>query len=315
MFPLFRGRAAAAYFFALIGILTLLLLSRCAEEAEEYFPETVEAAESTLILGIHPYLNSQSMYEAYAPLIAYVQERVPGVDIQLETSNSYEHYEEKLYAGSFHLALPNPFQTITSFTYGYYPVGKMYPDDVFRGIIVARKDRKLHEFSQLKGKTLSFPAATALAATMMPLMFLYENGVDIEKDIEKHYVGSQYSAILNAYSGDSFAGCTWPPPWEEWRKTNPEKAREMELVWKTEPLPNNGFVARNDVDEATARRIMEILVKMRFDEPGRQLLKKAGFDGFEFASYDSFAPIYDFLESYKEQIARHLAEAASGAGE
>lgn len=259
-------------------------------------------------MGIHPYLNPQLLFQAYQPILRYVEERVPGLDLRLEASGDYGSYEEKLYVGRFDFALPNPFQTVNSFDYGYYPPGKTYPDDVFRGIIVARKDRNLKTVEQLNGQTISFPAPTALAATMMPLMFLFDNGLDIRGDIAKKYVGSQYSAILNAYTGDSFAGCTWPPPWDAWRCENPDKAEEMELVWQTGPLPNNGFVARTGVDPETARAVMRVLVEMRHDPEGEILMTRAGFAGFEYADQDTFNPVLNFLETYRDELAVHLAD-------
>lgn len=284
------------------------LFSGCSAERTEYLPESAPVEKSWYVLGIHPYLNPQLMFRAYEPILRYAEERVPGLDLRLEASNDYGHYEEKLYAGLFDFALPNPFQTIKSFDHGYCPIGKMYPDDVFRGIIVARKDRNLKDFEQLKGQTISFPAPTALAATMMPLMLLFDHGLDIRQDITKKYVGSQYSSILNAYTGDSFAGCTWPPPWEEWRRKNPEKAEEMELVWQTGPLPNNGFVVRSDVDRDTAQAVMRVLVDMRQDPEGSELLDLAGFAGFEYADGETFKPVLDFLETYRDELAVHLSD-------
>ena len=44
----------------------------------------------------------------------------------------------------------------------------MADDNNFRGIFIVRKDTNIQQVSDIKNKTVSYPAPTALAATMMP---------------------------------------------------------------------------------------------------------------------------------------------------
>jgi len=66
----------------------------------------------------------------------------------------------------------------------------------------------------------------------MPQRYLFNNGIDINKDIENRYVGSQESSIMNALLGESAAGATWPPPWRLFQKDHPEEAAKLEVIWK-----------------------------------------------------------------------------------
>ena len=43
----------------------------------------------------------------------------------------------------------------------------------------------------------------------MPQWYLHERGIDVGRDLINRYVGSQESAIMNAYLGQAAAGCTW----------------------------------------------------------------------------------------------------------
>jgi len=285
--------------------LSALLVSGCRQKPpqERYRPVGEAVTENGLyIFGIHPYKNSQAMHEAYEPILRYLEGRVSGVRFRLETSNNYGHFESKLYSGHFDLALPNPYQTVRSFEKGYRVIAKMAPDSQFKGIIVARKDAGITSVDQLRGKPVSFPAPTALAATMMPLYYLQTHGLDVTREIIPKYVGSQHSAILNAYTGATAAGGTWPPPWQVWRRENPEKAEEMEVIWQTDPLPNNGVVIRRGLPKETGVRIANALAAMSRTPEGAALLKTAGFDGFETASDQTFAPVVEFLREYDRRI-------------
>ncbi|MDX1294776.1 MAG: phosphate/phosphite/phosphonate ABC transporter substrate-binding protein [Sulfurimonadaceae bacterium] len=288
----------------IIGIIVAFTLAGCngRDDTQTYRPEGTAVEQKTYIVGIHPYLNTKKMYLSYRPIFDYIESKIEGVRFELETSKDYPSYDKKLYKRRFHFALPNPFQTVNSFQHGYIPIARMKPDTVFRGIFVARKDTKLTSVSQLKGNKVSFPAPTALAATMMPLYYLHMHGLDTKNDITKKFVGSQYSSIMNAYSGDTVAGATWPPPWEQWCKENPDKAEQMELVWETEPLVYNGFTVRDDVDMELARRLADVLVGLDEEPHSKLLLDDAGFAGFVSADAASFQPVLDFLRDYDKAI-------------
>ncbi len=289
----------------LLSILLLgLLLSGCdnRESAKRYKPTGVEFNKKVYRVGIHPYLNSKKMYTSYRPLLDYLESKLENVEFLLETSKDYPTYDQKLYAGTFDFSLPNPYQTYNALQYGYEVIAKMKPDSVFRGILVARKDRGLKNVTQLRGEAVSFPAPTALAATMMPLLYLHEKGLDINRDIDKKFVGSQYSSILNAYSGDTLVGASWPPPWEAWCKENPQKAAQMEIVWQTQPLVNNGFVVRKDVDRAFAYKVARLLIELDSHAKGKKMLEDAGFAGFEEANNSRYDAVKIFLERYNSII-------------
>ncbi|MEA2028761.1 MAG: phosphate/phosphite/phosphonate ABC transporter substrate-binding protein [Campylobacterota bacterium] len=283
-------------------LLSLLLSVSCNETqtSKRYEPHGVELRKKIYKVGIHPYLNSKKMFVSYRPILDYLESKLDNVEFFLETSKDYPAYDKKLYARAFAFSLPNPFQTYNSLKHGYRVIAKMKPDSVFRGIFVARKDRKLKSVTDLRGEAVSFPAPTALAATMMPLYYLYENGLDINREITQKFVGSQYSSILNAYSGDTVVGATWPPPWEAWSKENPQKAAKMEVVWQTKPLINNGFVVRDDIDSTLAQKVLKLLTTLDQHDYGKKMLERAGFEGFEEADNTKYSVVQQFLDKYNQ---------------
>lgn len=283
----------------------LFFLLGCSSEGEKsprYEPTVAQLNRSEIIIGVHPYLNSQKMFSAYEPILRYLEEHMSGVEFRLETSVDYADYERKLFRGEFHFSLPNPYQTIQAIDKGYRVIAKMKNDSLFTGVIVARKDRHIRSAEDLRGQTISFPASTALAATMMPKLFLYEKGLNVEKDALPIYVGSQYSSIMNTYSGNTVAAATWPTPWLKWREENPSRAQEMELIWETPHLVNNGFVVRSDVDQNLSESVAELLCTLGATQKGQKLLYEAGFEGFEKATDSTYDPVRNFLKQYDAKI-------------
>lgn len=288
----------------LMIILPLFFFASCDDTDEKvpYKPTAKAIDIQTYKFGIHPYLNSKKMYISYRPILDFLESQMKGARFELETSATYAEYETKLYRGDFDFSLPNPFQTYKALSHEYKVVARMKPDDVFRGIFVARKDLHLKDVSQLKGKSISFPAPTALAATMMPLYYLHERGIDVQKDIEQKYVGSQYSSILNAFSGYTVAGASWPPPWEAWKKENPDKAQEMEVVWQTESLVNNGVIVKKSLDATVVNKVVAILINLDKNQESNTLLINAGFEGFTHANDSDYNKVALFLEKYDKAI-------------
>ena len=157
--------------------LSSLLLLGCSDESEQIdvlpqFSKEMDGGVVVYRFGIHPLHNPSRLHEIFDPLMAHLSQHVEGVEFKVEASRNYAAYDEKLFAGEFHFSLPNPYQTVKSLEHGYRVFGKMGDDYNFRGIILVRKDGGVNSIADLKGKPVSYPAPTALAATMLPLSSL-----------------------------------------------------------------------------------------------------------------------------------------------
>ncbi|MFA6978916.1 MAG: phosphate/phosphite/phosphonate ABC transporter substrate-binding protein [Ignavibacteriaceae bacterium] len=296
----------------LILFLSIFLLTNfigCSKKStKEYSPtygETpaVHAKKIEYIFAVHPLHNSDRFFEIFQPLINYINSTVDDFTLKLESSKDYQSFEQKLYNRKFHFALPNPYQSVNATKYGYTVFGKMGDDKNFRGIILARKDSQVNKVSDLRGASISFPSATALAAAMMPKFYLMQKGLNVEKDAICRYVGSQESSIMNVYLGKTKAGCTWPPPWEMLIKLHPEVDAALEIVWQTEPLINNGLVVRNDIPKKHLEKVSSALFELQNNIKGKTILKRMELSCFEKIENRKYVEVVSaFLKKYKEQF-------------
>lgn len=291
----------------LLGFLAIVLAA-CGRGTEneasspQYGSHEAAGQGRTYVFAIHPLHNPVRLFEVYGPVIDYLNRNIPGATFRLEASRNYEEFDRKLYAREPDFALPNPYQTLNSLRHGYHVIAKMGDDARFTGIILVRRDSGIREVADLKGKKVSYPARTALAATMMPQYFLHTHGLDINRDIENLYVGSQESSIMNVYLGNVAAGATWPLPWLEFQREQPEKASELEVKWETEPLINNGVVARDDVPPELARQVAHLLDTLHTTEEGRIMLERMQLSRFELADDSRYRVIENFLRSFSKNV-------------
>ena len=254
------------------------------------------------IVGIHPLHNPKRLFEVYAPIIDFIDAQLPDVELKLEASRNYEEFDKKLYSGHFDFAMPNPYQTVLSLRHGYKIFAKMADDQDFRGIILVRKDSDIKQISDLKGKAVSYPAKTALAATMMPQQYLHTHGLNVNTDIENCYVGSQESSIMNVLLGHVAAAATWPVPWKTFSAEHPDQAAQLEIKWQTESLPNNGWVVRNDIPAQLVEQFLQQLLNLQDSETGQKMLAAIPVSRFEAANEKTYAPVQAFLNNFNKNV-------------
>jgi phosphonate transport system substrate-binding protein len=202
-----------------------------------------------------------------------LEQKIPGTRFQVEASRDYADYEAKIAGRRFHFGLPNPFQTVYSLEHGYHVIAKMTPDEDFRGLIVARADKKIQSPRDLAGKKLCFPPATAVAGTMLPMLWLHEQGLNI-KEFQPAYVDSQFSS-------SSMPSPAITLPASHWARDNPDKAKELVVLWRTDSLPHNAVIARDDVPPALAQKVAAALIGMDKDPELDQSRFKADQAHFE----------------------------------
>jgi len=294
------------YFLISLFVLIILSFSGCTKnEDEKYTPTYTEKpifTKQTYILGVHPLHNPKKLFEVYQPLVDYINQHIPTINLKLEASRNYEAYNKKLFSGYFDFSLPNPYQTVQSLNHGYKIFGKMGDDENFKGIILTRKNGKIKNINDLKGKTISYPAATALAATMLPQYFLHMHGININKDIKNNYVGSQESSIMNLYLNKSVAAATWPPPWEAFKKERPLIANNLEIKWETQSLPNNGLVVKDSIPQELIEQVATIFFSLHTTKEGKEILKPMELSKFEKAGVQTYKPVEEFLKIFEKEV-------------
>jgi phosphonate transport system substrate-binding protein len=228
--------------------------------------------------------------------------KIPGVRFQLEASRDYPSYEAKFRAREAAFLLPNPWQTLQAMKVGYEVIAMAGDADDFKGIFIVRKDSAIRAPVDLKGKTVSYPSPTALAAAIMPQYFLHTKGVDINREIDNRYVGSQESSIMHVYLRQAAAGATWPPPWRAFQREHPEEAAQLKVIWETPPLMNNSVMARSDVPIIVREQVRQVLVELDRSSAGQSILRGMETARFHAARNASYDLVREFVTRFEKEV-------------
>jgi phosphonate transport system substrate-binding protein len=285
--------------FALLPL--MLPIIGCGREGESYEPNfATDGRDDTVTFGILPQHNPDFLHRIYTPLVDYLN-ATAGATFRLVASRDYATFERRLEQGAFDFALSNPYQAIRAAAAGYRIFGKVSRDEDFCGLILTRRATPIRSITDLRGKTISYPAPTAVAAAMMSQYYLHRHGVALNAT-RPIYVGSMESAIESVVIGASDAGSIWPDPWLKYQRSKPRQARLLEVRWRTPHLVNNALLVRDTIPAAVSNRVIAALSRLRASAPGQRLLAQAMFAGFEGADDRTYDPVRRFLRDFSRTV-------------
>ena len=284
----------------------LAVLCACDKRVEvpelQYSAAPAAAGPVSYRLAPHPLYNPQQLSKTFQPLVEHLNRLIPGVHFELEGSRDYQVFEKKFRARQPEFLMPNPWQTLEAMKNGYHVIAMWGDAEDFKGLFITRIDSPVRTPGDLKGKAVSYPAPTALAAAIMPQYFLHSQGIDVNNDLRNLYVGSQESSIMSVFLGSSAAGATWPPPWRLFRREHPVEAAQLRVLWETPSLINNSVMVRDDVPAELASSVRLALLELGQTAQGRQLL--AGMETARFHAADDHA--YDLVRQYVARFEREV---------
>lgn len=290
-----------------LGLCLVLLLAACEKPSAPVGPQYGDRLPGSepgtrYVFAVHPLQNPQRLHQMFQPLMAYLGRHLDGADVVLDASSDYADFERKLQEGVPQFALPNPYHAALARNWGYEVMAKMGNDDAFRGVFIVRNDSAIQTPQDLKGKVVSYPAPTALAAAMMPQLYLQNNGVDVLNDITNKYVGTHASSIMNAYMGESAAAATWPVAWAAFQKTNPKEASQLHVIWQTPQLIQNAVIAQGTVPQSVRDKVQHLLTTLHESPEGLRLLSQIDTSGFVKASNADFNVVDVFLKEFDAKV-------------
>lgn len=294
------------YLKCLVRLLVIFLLTACeppsAEKPLPYSSAPVGATLPLYRMAVHPLYNPKKLSEAYQPLVDHLNHQLQGARIELEASRDYASFEKKYGAREPAFLLPNPWQTLQAIKVGYHVIAMAGDADDFKGIFIVRRDSGVKKPADLKGRVVSYPSPTALAAAIMPQYFLHAQGLNTQRDIENVYVGSQESSIMNVYLGKAAAGATWPPPWRLFQKEHPAEAAQLMLIWETPALINNSVMVRDDVPPSVRETVTQTLLALALTPQGLAILQGMETARFHAANDASYDVVQDYIRRFVNEV-------------
>jgi len=150
----------------------------------------------------------------------------------------------------------------------------------------------------LRGKTFAFGDSLSTTGHVFPRKMFKERGIDPVRDFKQIlYSGGHDATVLAVLNRKVDAGATYAnspdsqdTAWMRYLK-DPEDVKKIRAIAFSEPIPADNLVIRGDLDDAIAKKIVDVFVNLSRDPAGKQMLRELyQIDGFVTATdkdYDS----------------------------
>ena len=204
--------------------------------------------------------------------------------------SNYERQVELLLKGHIDIAWNTPLAHVRvrqQTNNASLSLGMRDSDRDFHARVVVRSDAGIDELKDLEGKTLAVGSRDSTQARILPLHFLREAGVDLEKvniikfdtDVGKHGdTGTSEIDVLEALAdGRADAGTIGDLIWVNEQAAGHIDTNLIRSLWTTPPFDHCMFDALPDLEAAKIERFKKALFGMKWDVPAhRRLLELEG---------------------------------------
>jgi ABC-type phosphate/phosphonate transport system substrate-binding protein len=281
-------------------IFSFLLFTTCKPKSPAYEPTyAIDSAEKkTLLYGV----PTQAFYEIHAAFVAYLNDHLPDLHIRIVANSNFLAYIDNVNTRAFDIALANGILALDSARLGYSILGTSVEETANAGVILVNKDSSINNFSDLKGKTVATVGSPTLGGHMLPMLYLFKNGLNVNTEIKLKYLESFESVILNIYLGKCSAGFANLNGWSNFLKKKPEAAIRVADKWETPAVVGNPLLIRNDIGKETISRLRSVILTMHLNEKGKKALADIGYLKFIPTDSNTYRPLRNILKEYRALI-------------
>ncbi len=246
------------------------------------------AADAPLVFGVFPNLTARQVLKTYAPL-AQALERQLGRQVIIYTAPDFPTFVARTREGVYDLLLTPPHLAwLARQDAGYRPLLK-YSAQV-RGLLVTRNDNGLASAEALRGRSVAFTDALALA-TLAIEMALAQQGIVHGRDYTLHPGGSHTNAIAQVLAGRVDAAIVGIHPY----RMQPEAARaQLRILLETPPLSSLTYLAHPRLRDRDAEMLRASLLAFAESPEGRAFLANGGYGGLVAAEDSELGQFHEY---------------------
>jgi phosphonate transport system substrate-binding protein len=208
----------------------------------------------TYSFGVVPQQSPQKLYKAWQPFIEHLSNKT-GHQIIFKTEKSIPAFEKNLYSGKYDIAYSNPYHfVIAQLKQDHEAIARFNKKIV--GILVVKKDSKIKNLSDIKDKTILFPAPKAFAATILTKYEVLEKiDYDIEKSKNFRYVNSHDSVYKGVQRDIGQIGGGIMRTFNKFQDKD-----QLRILYKTNSYPSHPISISKNIDKEFITKLKEALL-------------------------------------------------------
>ena len=259
-------------------------------------------SQTLMTFCVVPALTPTKVAQRYQLLTDLLRDRLKKSqqpDLQLVIARNHEDFTQRLNTRSFSIAVVSSATAVRSQELGYRLIAKIRGDEKYFGALLVPKTSTIKDFSDLRGKRISFPNHSVMSGSLMVRMFLHEHGLDRDQDYTAIYCDSYDSAVLTLLAGRCDVAAIGSGPWALLQRDRPELTQTFEIRFQTSPLPQLIMIAAPEVPQQVVNILTDTLVHLTESPEGRAALSKQNVDGYVPVDEAALVAVHQFMSKYQ----------------
>ena len=291
----------------LITVFGMMAISFWGVGSQLAMAATCENPEA-LTLAIIPTEESVAELQLYKPVTDRM-EKLTGKKIQFFMPTSYASVVEGLLSKFVDVAVLGPYSYVIAnskdksievfATYAKRPGHMQEEGPGYRGVLISKRGSKFTSIDSLKGSTLGLTDPGSTSGNLMPrVAFTKVIGKDLEKFFGKVvYTGSHELSSVAVVEGKVDAAFVATHRFDNVVNKGEASLDGVNILWKSDPIPQDPFVYRNTLCENIKAKIRETFLDLKGQPGAKKFLDNVKSNTFVRMSSDDYNIIRDLKKA------------------
>ena len=291
----------------LITVFGMMAISFWGVGSQLAMAATCENPEA-LTLAIIPTEESVAELQLYKPVTDRM-EKLTGKKIQFFMPTSYASVVEGLLSKFVDVAVLGPYSYVIAnskdksievfATYAKRPGHMQEEGPGYRGVLISKRGSKFTSIDSLKGSTLGLTDPGSTSGNLMPrVAFTKVIGKDLEKFFGKVvYTGSHELSSVAVVEGKVDAAFVATHRFDNVVNKGEASLDGVNILWKSDPIPQDPFVYRNTLCENIKAKIRETFLDLKGQPGAKKFLDNVKSNTFVKMSSDDYNIIRDLKKA------------------
>ena len=263
------------------------------------FSLNADSKKQGIKIAILPCTNLVMTFKKFHPLVEYLA-RETELKVELMVPKDFAEFKSEIKNGEIDFALQDPHtyvKLVDLFDQGnLLKALSMEGGATQYGVVIVRKDSRITDIKDLKGKTVMFGPTLSSGKWLAARILFEDNGINLEKDLKAYSHGGccediAFSVYLKAV--DAGVVCDhFLAEHEEKQKELGVVAAQITPLIRTKSVPTRVFGARTNLNKDLVARVTEALLKLDNKNPQHaSILARAELGGFQRSQDGDYDPI------------------------
>ena len=291
----------------LITVFGMMVISFWGVGSQLAMAATCENPEA-LTLAMVPTEETVAELQLYKPVTDRM-EKLTGKKIQFFMPTSYASVVEGLLSKFVDVAVLGPYSYVIAnskdksievfATYAKRPGHMQEEGPGYRGVLISKRGSKFTTIDSLKGSTLGLTDPGSTSGNLMPrVAFTKVIGKDLEKFFGKVvYTGSHELSSVAVVEGKVDAAFVATHRFDNVVNKGEASLDGVNILWKSDPIPQDPFVYRNTLCENIKAKIRETFLDLKGQPGAKKFLDNVKSNKFVKMSSDDYNIIRDLKKA------------------